>query len=192
MEEEIRASNLKVGDVVIEEGGGDDEKITIAQLDQHGDTMLVTTSEGYDRSFDIDESLLRVGHDESTFPAGPRESGVYNPAEEEVPAPDTHDLFCFALAIARVKDDHCDHCGRQIENDDGTWFHPDTMSARCDGPDDEAGLSWGDMVRQAEPKTSSEGAAVTAEQLHTVLRDAGIHVIQLEPQPDATVPEEWR
>lgn len=46
----------------------------------------------------------------------------------------------------------CLHCGRHIQHDDGTvWFHPDTMSARCDGPDDEEGLSWGDMVRQAEP-----------------------------------------
>lgn len=45
----------------------------------------------------------------------------------------------------------CEHCDRPIEDDDGTWFHPDTMSARCDGPDDEEGLSWGDMVRQASP-----------------------------------------
>lgn len=48
----------------------------------------------------------------------------------------------------------CSHCGRPIEQDDapvGTWFHPDTMTARCDGPDDEPGLYWSDMVRTAEP-----------------------------------------
>lgn len=49
----------------------------------------------------------------------------------------------------------CTHCGRVIEDDDGTWFHPDTMSARCDGPDDEEGISWGDMVRQAEPRDAT-------------------------------------
>lgn len=41
---------------------------------------------------------------ESTFPAGPRESGVLNPVEEDVPAPDTHDCFTFALAVAREKE----------------------------------------------------------------------------------------
>lgn len=48
----------------------------------------------------------------------------------------------------------CTHCGRPIEQDDaphGVWFHPDTMQARCDGPDDEEGLYWSDMVRQADP-----------------------------------------
>jgi hypothetical protein len=47
----------------------------------------------------------------------------------------------------------CAHCGREIEDDDDgrIWYHPDTMSARCDGPDDEPGLYWSDMVRQAEP-----------------------------------------
>lgn len=45
----------------------------------------------------------------------------------------------------------CAHCGRDIADDDGTWYHPDTMTARCDGPDDELGLYWSDMVRQAEP-----------------------------------------
>lgn len=45
----------------------------------------------------------------------------------------------------------CAHCGRTIAQDDGIWFHPDTMSARCDGPDDEEGIAWSDLVRQAEP-----------------------------------------
>lgn len=45
----------------------------------------------------------------------------------------------------------CTHCDRPIENDDGTWFHPDTMAARCDGPDDEESIAWSDMMRQAEP-----------------------------------------
>lgn len=51
----------------------------------------------------------------------------------------------------------CTHCGRPIEPDDGgrIWFHPDTMAARCDGPDDEPGIGWGDLVRQAEPSLAS-------------------------------------
>lgn len=53
----------------------------------------------------------------------------------------------------------CLHCGRAIEPDDGgrIWYHPDTMTARCDGPDDEEGIGWGDMVRQAEPSTPDHG-----------------------------------
>lgn len=45
----------------------------------------------------------------------------------------------------------CSHCGRPIADDDGIWYHPETMSARCDGPDDEPGIGWGDLVRQADP-----------------------------------------
>lgn len=63
----------------------------------------------------------------------------------------------------------CAHCGRPIEQDDapdGPWFHPDTMHARCDGPDDEPGLAWGDMVRQAEP------AGINAASLLLWLDDA--------------------
>lgn len=47
----------------------------------------------------------------------------------------------------------CVHCGQKIEDDDGIWYHPATMWARCDGPDDEPGLFWSDWVRQAEPVT---------------------------------------
>ena len=45
----------------------------------------------------------------------------------------------------------CEHCNRPVEDDDGTWFHPDSNTARCDGPDDEPGLAWSDLVRQASP-----------------------------------------
>lgn len=49
----------------------------------------------------------------------------------------------------------CLHCGKAIEDDDGIWYHVDSMQARCDGPDDEPGIGWGDLARQAEPVTAS-------------------------------------
>jgi hypothetical protein len=55
----------------------------------------------------------------------------------------------------------CAHCGKQIEDDDGTWYHVESMQARCDGPDDEEGIGWGDLVRQAEPKTARRVVAYT-------------------------------
>jgi transcription elongation factor Elf1 len=55
--------------------------------------------------------------------------------------------------------DTCAHCGKSIEDDDGTWYHTESMQTRCDGDDDEEGIGWGDLVRQAEPKTSAKTAA---------------------------------
>jgi hypothetical protein len=49
------------------------------------------------------DGLIALAQRRSTFPAGARESGVYNPVEEDVPAPNTHHLFTFAVAIAREK-----------------------------------------------------------------------------------------
>lgn len=57
----------------------------------------------------------------------------------------------------------CAHCDKQIEDDDGTWYHVDSMQTRCDGPDDEDGIGWGDLVRQAEPKTGSRRQAGSDE-----------------------------
>jgi hypothetical protein len=48
---EIRASEIKVGHRVTEDGY---DHIVVAKLDQHGDTMLITGPNGDERSFDID------------------------------------------------------------------------------------------------------------------------------------------
>lgn len=69
----------------------------------------------------------------------------------------------------------CSHCNRPIEDDDGTWYHPDTMTARCDGPDDEEGLAWGDMVRQAEPQPH-HAPTVTIKQTVDATDDDGWRV----------------
>jgi hypothetical protein len=50
---DIRANNLEVGDRYREYG--DDDIHEISARDDHGDRVLITTTEGYKFSFDIDE-----------------------------------------------------------------------------------------------------------------------------------------
>ena len=52
----------------------------------------------------------------------------------------------------------CAHCDKAIEDDDGMWRHQESGDTRCDGPDDEEGIGWGDLVRSAEPKTARKTA----------------------------------
>lgn len=59
-DEDIRANDLRVGDAFREYG--DDEEETVAIRGDHGDTVLVTTSMGHERAFDIDEVVERTGH----------------------------------------------------------------------------------------------------------------------------------
>lgn len=54
MNPEIRASEIKVGHRVTEDGM---EPVVVAKLGQHGDTMLVTGTEGEQHSFDIDTTV---------------------------------------------------------------------------------------------------------------------------------------
>lgn len=48
-------------------------------------------------------------------------------------------------------DETCKHCQRPIQEDDGIWYHVESMQSRCNGADDEPGIAWSDLIRQAEP-----------------------------------------
>lgn len=66
---DIRANDLRVGDVFREYG--DEEELTVAIRDDHGDTVLLTAGEGYQRSFDIDEVVLLLNRPGSSEPEAP-------------------------------------------------------------------------------------------------------------------------
>ena len=66
----------------------------------------------------------------------------------------------------------CGACGELIEPDDGIWYHPDTMSAFCDGDDAP------DLTRQAYPARPVWHAATIGAGVWRELADGGVVAVR--------------
>lgn len=55
---EIRANELQVGDVFRDDP--DDDDTTVSVRDDHGDTVLIITTEGHSGSYDIDQVVYLI------------------------------------------------------------------------------------------------------------------------------------